>query len=61
MTVGIDSRGGGEGGVGSRARERESTGDIKLLNHTSNFQRNSIIRLRYFNENSIIDGNLKWA
>jgi len=27
----------------------------------SDFQRNNTIRLRCFNENSVIDGNLKWA
>ena len=36
-------------------------GDSKLLNHTSDFQRNSTFRLRCFNGNSAIDGNHKWA
>ena len=36
-------------------------GDSKLLNYRSDLWRNSAIRLRCFNGNSIIDDNLKWA
>ena len=60
-TAGVGSRGGGEGGVDSKARGREMTGGSKLFNHRSDFQRNIIIRLRCFNGNSIIDDNLKWG
>ena len=40
---------------------KERAGDSKILNHRSDFQRNNAIRLRCFNGNSIINGNLKWA
>ena len=33
--------------------------NIKLFNQRNDFQRNSAIRLMCFNENSVIDGNLK--
>ena len=36
-------------------------GDSKLLNQRSDFRRNSVIRLRCFNVNSVIDDNLKWV
>ena len=41
--------------------EKGKEGDSKLLDHISNFRRNSTIRLRCFNGNSVIDENLKWA
>ena len=40
---------------------RERTNDNKLFNLMSDFRRNSTTWLRCFNENSVIDGNVKWA
>ena len=40
---------------------RERTNDSKLFNLMSDFRRNSTTWLRCFNENSVIDDNLKWV
>jgi len=45
-----------------RDNNRDSRGkNTKLFNYSSEFQRNSTIRLRCFNGNSVIDDNLKCA